>query len=306
MKACFHFVRAKTQKARKSLSVNAHTRINMKITKAMFVSAAGSMVLGTLLIGSVAFAQTAPANPPTGAQGGWGAGGGRAGGMMGRMPGVFGTVSAISGTTLTITSKMPQRPAAGTTPAAGSAPVMTTTTYTVDASAATVTKAAAASSVSAIAIGDTVMVQGTVSGTSVTAKTIRDGVVPMGKGMGPRPQGGQAPAIQGNGQPVVGGSVTAVSGNTITVTTAQGGIAYNVDASSATVTKANATSSVASIATGDKVVVQGTVNGTSVTASSVMDQGAAQGNTASGGTCASRGGLMGMVQGFFQHLFGFF
>ena len=83
-------------------------------------------------------------------------------------------------------------------------PVTTTaTTYTVDASSATVTKNGAASTVSAIAVGDTVMVQGTVSGTNVTAKTIRDGV---GQGQ---------PAIQGNGQPVVAGTVTAINGNSV-------------------------------------------------------------------------------------------
>ena len=42
--------------------------------------------------------------------------------------------------------------------------------------ATTVTKNNTASSVASIAVGDTVMVQGTVSGTNVTATTIRDGI----------------------------------------------------------------------------------------------------------------------------------
>ena len=96
-------------------------------------------------------------------------------GVMARTPGTFGTtgahakngvmgtVSAVNGTTLTVTSK-----------GFGKSP--TATTYTVDASSATVTKSGTASSVSVIAVGDTVMVRGTVSGTSVTAKTIMDGM----------------------------------------------------------------------------------------------------------------------------------
>ena len=44
----------------------------------------------------------------------------------------------------------------------------------------------------------------------------------------------------------------------------------------ATVVKDNATSSISAIASGDNVIVQGTVNGTAVTASSVIDQGASR------------------------------
>ena len=97
--------------------------------------------------------------------------GGRGPGGMGR--GVHGTVSAISGNTLTVTATNPKD--------------STTSTYTVDASSATVLKGdgttkPAASTLSAVAVGDTVMVGGTVSGTSVTAKMIVDGPMPtMGK-----------------------------------------------------------------------------------------------------------------------------
>ena len=90
--------------------------------------------------------------------------------------GVFGTVSAISGTTLTVTSNAQNGG--------------TATTYIVDASSATVTKAGATSTLSAIAVGDTVMIQGTVSGTSITATTINDGVMNRTSGMFGR-QGGQ-------------------------------------------------------------------------------------------------------------------
>ncbi len=215
-------------------------------------------------------------------------------GMMGRgargmKPGVFGTIGSISGSSLTVTSKM------GPGGTADSA-------YTVDATNATVTKNGASSSVSNLAVGDTVMVQGTINGTSVTATAIRDGA--MG---GQRPP---MPAIQGNGEPVIGGNVTAVNGPTLTVTN-RSNITYTVDASSAAVTKGNATSSLSSVSVGDSVIMQGTVNGTSVTASSVIDQGngTVPPNSTSTGSGGHRMGFMGSIfgaiGGFFQHLFGF-
>jgi hypothetical protein len=214
-------------------------------------------------------------------------------------PTVVGTVSAISGTNLTVTSKNWAKP--GTTPAAG-------TTYTVNATNATVTKAGAVSSVSAIAVGDMVMIQGTVSGTNVTATKINDGVM---NHLGQKPKTGtisHAPIITGNGQPVIGGSVTAISGSTLTVTN-KSNVTYTVDATNAVIEKGNATSTISNIATGDNVVVQGTVNGTSVTASSVIDQGATptQPNNSASTTPEHRGGgIFSAIGGFFSHLFGFF
>jgi hypothetical protein len=253
-------------------------------------------IVATLGVGGTAFAQSAtPTTTTAGTHEGWG---GAAGAH--RAPGVFGTVAAISGNTITVTSK-------------GFGSSATPTTYTVDATSATVTKANAASSVSAIAVGDTVMVQGTVSGTSVAATKIYDGVMMGGKGMMGR--GGMASStlgmrgmgasITGNGEPVIGGSVSAINGSTLTVTN-KSNVTYTVDASAATVIKSDATSSIANIATGDRVVVQGAVNGTAVTASSVIDQGAAPAST---GTPAAHsgimGGFLGGITGFFQHLFGF-
>ena len=250
----------------------------MKRNTGLFVT--GSLVLSSLLLGSTAFA----AGP----------------GMMGRghAPGVFGTVSAINGTTLTVESK-------------GFGQSATATTYTVDASKATVTKSGNASTLSAVTLGDTVMVAGTVTGTSVVATTIRDGV--MGHG-GMRPGGMHASStvavIQGNGQPVIGGAVTAVSGSSLTVTN-KSNVTYTVDVASAKIVKAGATSTIASVSVGDNVVVQGTVNGTAVVASSVLDQGApiVQTNTATAATGVPQGhmgGFMGMMGGFFHNLFGFF
>ena len=115
------------------------------------------------------------------------------------------------------------------------------------------------------------------------------------------------PLIAGNGQPVVGGAVTAVSGNTLTVTN-KSGVTYAVDATNAKVQKGNALSSVSAILVGDNVVVQGTVQGGAVAAYSVTDQGPTPtpGTTSSGQPRGAGGGFMGMIGGFFQHLFGFF
>jgi hypothetical protein len=99
-------------------------------------------------------------------------------------PAAMGMVTAISGTTITLADKRDA------------------TTYTVDAAGATVLKHVAFATgtarvpgtkptettipVSAIAVGDMLMVEGTANGTSVTATTIHDG---MGFGGKPRRSG---------------------------------------------------------------------------------------------------------------------
>jgi Domain of unknown function (DUF5666) len=269
---------------------------------------AGASIAGSLLVAGTAFAAGpqgiyGPQNQGQGQGQMWG---GRQGGpeMGGMRPGVFGSVTAISGDTLTVQSKGFGRNASST-PA---------TTYTVDASSATVFKDNATSTLSSVAVGDTVMVQGTVSGDSVTATTIRDGLVPQMGGMpGRGGMGGHASSTppyipQGNGEPVVGGSVTAISGSTLTITN-QAGATYTIDASSAAVSDKGATSTVSSIAVGDNVVVQGSVNGSSVTASSIIDQGAQKGGSGTmmhTGMGAIGGNIIGAIGGFFKHIFGFF
>lgn len=254
-----------------------------------------SVLMGMgLFAAAPAFAQTTQP-----AQGGGPAWGGR-GMMMRRMPGVFGSVTAISGDTLTVQSKAfgPNATSSGAT-----------TTYSVDATNATVMKRGATSTVAAIGVGDTVMVQGTVSGTSVTATRINDGVPQMGT-MGEDNFAAHQPIpqLQGNGEPVVGGNVSAISGDMLTVTNASN-ITYSIDATNATVIKKNATSSVADIASGDSVIVQGTVNGTSVTASTVIDQGTARtsnGIAQGGAPMRGVGGFFGAIGGLFRRVFGFF
>jgi hypothetical protein len=168
------------------------------------------------------------------------------------MPGVGGTVTAVNGNTVTVTG------------ADGK-------TYTIDASAAAITKDETAT-VSNIAVGDTVMADGTVSGTSVAATSIHDGKAPMGGGFGGRGMGGMGRGVHG--------TVSAISGNTLTVTSTnpqtQVASTYTVDATSATVLKGDGTtkpaaSTLSAVAVGDNVSVEGTVSGTSVTAKMIID-----------------------------------
>jgi hypothetical protein len=225
--------------------------------------------------------------------------------------GILGQVTAESGTSLTVASR-------------GFGPNAATTTYAVDASKATVDKAGTTIVLSDVAIGDSVMIEGTVSGTNVVATKIHDGLPPRGMmgGRGwdkdnasstPRGMGMMPPAIQGNGQPLVGGTVSAVSGSTITITNNNGGSTYSIDASGAKITKAGAAIALTQIAVGDAVLAQGTVNGTNIVATTVIDQGTrpvATGSTSGGAAAPAQaphgmGGFFGGIGGFFRGLFGF-
>jgi hypothetical protein len=81
--------------------------------------------------------------------------------------GVMGVVTGVNGSTLTVSGK----------DAVGSA----TTTYSVNASSAKVIKNAATSTLASVAVGDHILVQGTINGTSVTAALLIDGLQGMGK-----------------------------------------------------------------------------------------------------------------------------
>lgn len=166
-------------------------------------------------------------------------------GMKGERPAVVGKVTAISGSTITVADQRPGETAS--------------TQYTVDASNAKVLKGGMGtgpteSSVSAIVVGDIVAVRGTISGTSVTATEIMNGVMPHrgpGRGHGTR------------------GTVTAVNGSTITIT-GDNGTSYTVNAASAHVSKIT-TISASDIAVGDKLDVMGDVSGSTITAKQIVD-----------------------------------
>ena len=186
--------------------------------------------------------------------------------MMAHKPGVGGTVTAVSGNTITITTTNPKTKA--------------TSTYTVDASAAAITKDMTVS-VGDIKVGDTIMADGTVNGTSVAATAIHDGNPPAGGAMGGPGMGwggmGRGTMMGGMG---VRGTVASVSGNTLTVTATNPKDSttktYTVDASSAQVLKGTGTakptaSTLSSVAVGDTVMVAGTVSGQNITAKMIVD-----------------------------------
>jgi hypothetical protein len=220
--------------------------------------------------------------------------------------GVVGIANADTGTTTSTTTNPGGPMQRGTPPAAvgkvtavnGNDITLTDTksneTYTVDATNATITKRTAPTAqtttsgtntrgtrstpttitVSEVAVGDTLSVQGTVSGSTITATKIQDGVGGFGGGRG------------GNGGGMgVMGTVTAVNGNTVTVT-GKNGTTYTVDASSATVSKME-TMNVSDITVGDEIGVQGTVSGDSVTAKSIMDGMPKPEDTTSGSSTSS-------------------
>ncbi len=222
---------------------------------------------------------------------------------MGMMrQGVVGTVSAVSGNTITVTSKQWQRPTSTTGTTA--TPTQTTVTYTVDAANATVTKSGAAGTVASIIVGDTISVQGTVSGTNVTATAIRDGVTPRPAVTGTGQKTAPVVLNPGNGLPVVAGAVTAVSGEAVTITN-KSNVTYTVDATNAKIQKGSVAGALTDLATGDNLVVQGTVTGNAVVASTILDQGPTPAGSTSGTTLAPHTGFFGKIGSFFSKLFGF-
>jgi len=201
-------------------------------------------------------------------------------------PDVVGKVSVISGNILTVVSNKKQN-------------TTTATTYTVDVTNAKILRGETTITVADIAVGDNIVVQGTVTGTNVIATTVRDGKV----GNGNKGDNNQALLqIQGNGQPVVAGKITVISGSTITIVTTSGSITYTVNASSAKIIQGKNTISLSDLKTGDLVIVQGAVNGTSITASTILDQ-ASQSNKPGEGK--PQRGFFGSIWQFFRGLFGF-
>lgn len=255
-------------------------------------------ILTTLTTVTPALADnTTTSTTPNNAWGGRMMGNRGIGGMI--RPAVFGTVSAVSGNIITVTSTNRKSPNNTTT--------ATTTTYTVDATSAKIIKNNTAGTIASIMVGDTIMAQGTLTGTNLVATNIRDGVMMRGNGAdngkignsGNKEQG--LSAIVGNGQPVVAGAIGAINGNTLTITN-KSNVTYTIDATNAKITKeGNATASISNLIVGDMVVVQGTVNGNAIVASSVLDQA----KVASTTTGVQHKGFFGSIGSFFSHLFGY-
>jgi len=224
-------------------------------------------------------------------------------------PVVFGTVSSVSGNILTVTA--PLRPGfgfgmdmehmhwnVGTSTATTTPPApATSTAYTVDATNAKIFKNNATATVANISVGDSVFVQGAPNASStntIIASTIYDVVVKANKGGDndnkQHPTSTPPSLFQDNGQPIVIGTVSAI-GTTVgtstgtstasttvtaaptTITVTSQNIVYTVDLTNAKIVSGNnASSTIANIAVGDKVLVQGTVTGTSIAASTLVDQ----------------------------------
>jgi hypothetical protein len=171
------------------------------------------------------------------------------GGMMRRGSvdrlGVHGTVKSVSGSTITLTGKDGN-------------------TYAVDVSGASFRKFTEGNAVSEnladIVSGDEISVHGTVSGTSVKATEVIEGL-PFGPGLG-RGFGGH----MRNG---VMGKVTDVSGSNITVRGIDGKT-YTVSAGQASVRRM-VSGTLSDVTVGDTISVMGSVDGQSVTAKTIMD-----------------------------------
>ena len=250
-------------------------------------------LLATLATSTPALADTTtPTTPPKGA---WGQN--MRGNRANMKPAVFGTVSVVNGNIITVAGKQ------------GFGANAVATTFTIDATNAKITKNNVAGTISSILVGDTVMAQGTLTGTNLVATTIRDGQ--MGKGMhgnstGNKPNTSKTPPISpiiGNGQPVVAGTVSSISGSTITITN-KSNVSYTVDTTNAKIVQGSNTISISNMVVGDSVVIQGAVNGNTVIASSVIDQNNPA-NTNTETAEQPHKGFFAGVGSFFAHLFGF-
>lgn len=201
-------------------------------------------------------------------------------------PNVVGKVSAISGNILTVISKQ-----------GFSRNDSATTTFTVDATNAKLLRGNTTITLSSIAIGDTVVVQGAVTGTNVVATIIRDGKV----GNGNEGDNNQALLqVQGDGQPIIAGTVSAINGSTLTV--ANSSVTYSVNATNAKIFQGNNTILLSDVKIGDSVIVQGTVSDTSVIASTILDQNKIANKNVEQ---KPRLGFFGSIGQFFRRLFGF-
>ncbi len=197
----------------------------------------------------------------------------------------IGTVSNVSGNTLTIVS----RPGFGKPGLDNKGPG--TTTFTVDAANAKITKRNATSSISNVAVGDIVIVQGTLNGTNITATIIRDNI-------GLERNATSTPPFTSDGQPITAGRISAIDGQTITIAN-RSNVSYTIDASSSKILQGRNESDISTLKTGDTVIVQGAVNGTSISASTILDQ------TKPINSNNSRPGFFGRIGQFFMHVLGF-
>ena len=214
-----------------------------------------------VVVSGVVFAQSAPAN-----------GSMNQGNPNQVPPGVFGKVTSISGSVITITG------------------MRDSTSYAIDASNATIIKNGSTGSLADIVVGDMIMAQGTVNGSSVTATIISDGF--GGNGRGGFPGGGAMPS----GTPPVS---RAVASGTMRSGSQGAGIPKSGEKAGVF----NSTSGTPPFATGTLRAE----NGSSSAAYPRMMPSSTQnvgGNISS--SSQSNGGFLGSIVGFFKNIFSFF
>ena len=262
----------------------------MKIKKNIYSIVALSLMALTVV--SPVFAETNTdqnTNQQNNMRGNRGGNRGENKGMM--KPGVFGTVTSVSGNIITISGKQ------------GFGANTTTVVYTVDAINAKITKSNLAGTIASIVVGDTISAQGTLTGTNLVATNIHDGL----RGRDDKQNNNEkrpAPMlnpITGNGQPIIAGTVTSVSGNTVVITN-NSNASYTIDATNAKIVQGSNTILVSGITVGDVVIVQGSINGNNVVASSITDR-VKQTNTTD--KAKTNKGFFNMMGSFFGHMFGF-
>ena len=204
-------------------------------------------------------------------------------------PNVVGKVSAVSGDIITVVSNKGQNNA-------------TSATFMVNAANAKILRGETVITISDVAIGDNVVVQGTVTGNNVVAATIRDGKV--GNGNDEQNDNNQALLqIKGNGQPIVAGTVTAVNASMLTITNSAN-VVYTVDATNAKVTQGKDNIALLNVKVGDAIIVQGSVNGTAIVASTIIDQ-AKIAKEKNGKENQPKKRFFGSMGQWFRRLFGF-
>lgn len=173
-------------------------------------------------------------------------------------PVVMGVVSARTGTMLTVTSK-------------------DGALYTIDAAQALITKSlgreSSVNSVSDIPLGETVVVAGVLSDTTVTATRVIYGLGGALLKGGPGVVGDSiatAASLEAP-RPIAVGVVTTIAGTTITLESTDSGT-VTVDASDAMFLKTgDKATSIAGIAVGDTVSVEGVGTGAALSATKVVD-----------------------------------
>jgi hypothetical protein len=151
-------------------------------------------------------------------------------------PALIGTVTAVNGSTIIVKAGQ------------------NGTIYTVDTNNATVRTATG----STIAVGDTVLVQGAINGTSVVATSV----------LSAKAKGDLKKQIIDNFTGIVG-QITAINGTTVTVL-GKNNVTYTITATNAKIWKnKNKMVALSDLKVGDTVIVQGTINGSAVTATNI-------------------------------------